>query len=140
IVHRLAMLSVSGEGGNASALHARLDTVPRADRLPQAVEIVPGDRIRVAEGERLTPECIREAESDRFGILDVAPLLWQGDLPGSGGHGGMFVRDLGPERNARIIEQNPERTPWLFALTRPDGEPQLMPYDEGMRLLWKEAP
>jgi hypothetical protein len=138
-VHRLAALKAAGAHDAAGALYSRLDTVPRPDRLPESIEIAPGDMMRLRDGDTLTPECIREIESDRFGIIDVAPFLWQGDLPGGPARGALFVRDMGPERNAVLIARNPGRIPWLFMLTDPNGEPQLMPYDEGIRLLWGEA-
>jgi len=138
-VHQLALQSAAGERRAAAALHARLDTVPRPDHLPMSIEIAPGDMIRVRAGDQLTPECIREIESDRFGILDVAPLLLQGDLPGSQARGALFVRDLGPERNAELIRQHSDRTPWLYTLLDSKGEPQLLPYDEGSSMIWGEG-
>ncbi|HEX6135813.1 MAG TPA: hypothetical protein VFZ24_17700 [Longimicrobiales bacterium] len=121
-----------------AVLPAALDTVPRPDRLPLLVEIAPGDRIRAWPDEQLTPECSRQARSDRFGILDLAPLAWQGDLPLSTPRGALFVRDLGPERNAELIAAHPDRTPWLYAMTA-GGAPRLLPYAEGMSLLWGTA-
>ena len=115
---------------------ARLDTVPRADRLPQRIEIAPGDAFRAAPGEPLIPACEREILSDTAGILDLAPLLWQGDLLEGALRGALFVRDLGPERNRVMIDRHPRRTPWLYATRTSEGDPVLLPYDEGMRRLW----
>jgi hypothetical protein len=97
-----------------------------------------GSVMRAYDGETLDSRCEREASSDFGGALGLPPLLWQGDLPGLGGAGAMFVRDLGPERNAHLVARHPEREP--RALLRRDGSVQLLPYQEGMRALWGGAP
>ena len=103
---------------------------------PPLMTIAAGDEIRVRSGQRMSVECLREIASDTLGIVDVGPLLWQGDLPGLGGNGAMFVRDLGPEANARLIERYPERIPSVLLRPRDDAAPQLVPYAEGMKRLW----
>jgi hypothetical protein len=107
-------------------------TVPRAFTMPS------GSVMRSFEGETLSPTCEREASSDFEGALGLPPLLWQGDLPGLPPEGGMFVRDLGPERNARLIARFPERE--LMALVAREGRMELVPYDEGMSALWALPP
>ena len=113
-----------------------LDFVPRADRLPESVEISPRNEIRVRKGERLTPECQRQIASDRNGVLDITPFVWQGDLPGLPARGAMFVRDMGPEANARLLAHYPERKPYVWLVPAPDAPPELVAYEVGMSALW----
>jgi hypothetical protein len=94
-----------------------------------------GSRILTYEGETLSPECEREAAGDYGGVLALAPYLWQGDLPGLGGDGVMYVRDLGPERNGKLIERRPERRPFLM-VGRGTTAPALLPYEEGIEQVW----
>ena len=104
---------------------------------PPKLRIAAGDDIRVKPGTQLTPECLREVASDTLGIVDVGPLLWQGDLPGLGGNGAMFVRDMGPDRNAVLIQHYVNRLPMMLLRPHDNEPPQEMPYREGMALLWK---
>jgi hypothetical protein len=124
--------------GNTDAVHAglqRLDTTPRPDRLPPRITIAAGSFVRMWPGETLTAECARQAHSDRLGVMDVTPLLWQGDLPGAPPRGARYVRDLGPERNAALIRRHPDRTPWVYG-PFDNGTPAMLPYAEGMARLW----
>jgi hypothetical protein len=95
-----------------------------------------GMSIRTREGEVINSECGREIEADRFGAVALAPLLWQGDLPGERETGPLFVRDLGPERNDRIRSLFPGRPAFVFSPFAPGSPPQVAPYGEAMRLLW----
>jgi hypothetical protein len=81
---------------------------------------------------------VREALSDRFGALDVTPLLWQGDLPGLGGNAALFARDLGPERNAALIAAESGRRAFLLTADTV-GRVNLEPYDIGVLRLWGAA-
>jgi hypothetical protein len=103
---------------------------------PPFVNISTGNYIRQRRGMPLSRECQREVASDTLGIVDVGPLVWQGDLPGLGGNGPMFVRDMGPEANARLIRKYPDRAPAVLLRPVDDGPPKLVPYDEGMKILW----
>jgi hypothetical protein len=100
----------------------------REDRMPS------GSVIRSTEGEELLPACVREARSDFEGVVGLPPLLWQGDLPGLGDTGALFVRDFGPERNSRLIARFPDRE--FRALVSRAGAIRLMPYPEAMDTLW----
>jgi hypothetical protein len=84
----------------------------------------------------VTAACAREARSDRLGVSDIAPLLWQAGLPGLDDGRATLVRDLGPERNARLIAAHPGRPVLALASRSPDRSPELMPYDGAMDLLW----
>ena len=133
--HRYA-LWYSGATGDRAPEAPPLDfSVVRRNPPPQ-VRISSGNDIRVRPGVQLSRECLREAASDTLGIVDVGPLLWQGDLPGLGGEGRMFVRDMGPEGNARLIQKYPDREPFVLLRPRDDQAPRLVPYAEGMKFLW----
>jgi hypothetical protein len=95
-----------------------------------------GPVIRSSAGELLDPRCERQAASDFRGVIELAPLVWQGDLPGIGSDGAMFVRDFGPERNLRLLERFPHREPRVLLRTR--NQIRLAPYEQGMAQLWSE--
>jgi hypothetical protein len=104
------------------------------------VSLTQGMSIRTREGEALAPECMREIEADRFGAVALAPLLWQGDLPGDQRGGPLFVRDLGPEINAEIRGLFPDRPAFVFSPFAVSSPPGIAPYDEAMRVLWGVDP
>ncbi len=104
------------------------------------VSLSEGNRILVDPTLPLTSLCRWEAHADRFGIISLAPLIWQGDLPGLEEGRPMFVRDLGPEQNRPVLEAFPDRRPYLLMTPAPDSEPQIRDYDEGMALIWGEEP
>jgi hypothetical protein len=138
-VHELAAAVASGNSDAAAALLRRLDTEPRASGLPAAVRISPGNLIWMEPGEVLSEECAVQVRADARGILDLAPLLWRGDLPGGEGDGVLYVRDLGPDRNAVLLAALPERQPWVYMMPGLDARsPVLLPYDQGMDLLWRQ--
>ncbi|MDE2878484.1 hypothetical protein [Candidatus Palauibacter soopunensis] len=91
--------------------------------------------------EEVVDRCQREIGSDRLGRLGLTDYLWRGDLPGLGGAGVLWTRDLGPEANARLIEAYPDRTPLL---AMPDGEGRgdglVVPYRMGVDALWGPTP
>ncbi|GMR11929.1 MAG: hypothetical protein BMS9Abin29_0115 [Gemmatimonadota bacterium] len=111
----------------------------QASGIPSEIERrspAPGTTVRVRPGEVLTPSCVRELRSDRFGAVALAPLLWQGDLPGLGGSGILFVRDLGPEKNALILGAFPGRNAYVFVPKALEAPPELVDYAEAMAVLW----
>lgn len=105
-------------------------------------------RVRLTEGEEvwvdpsLVPQgdCLGEAHADRHGIVALAPLVWQGDLPGIEEGRAMFVRDLGPGKNLALLRAFPHRRPYLYAVPPEGGAPRLFPYEDEVRRLWGEAP
>jgi hypothetical protein len=123
--------------GTAEA-RASLDFEPRATGLPRTVSISTGNQIRI-DREPPTEACLRQASADRNGVLDIAPLLWQGDLPGGAANGPRFVRDLGPERNAALIARTAGRTPFLLYTPRDGADPVLAPYAAAESVLWTPA-
>jgi hypothetical protein len=82
------------------------------------------------------PHCGREERSDRLGSIALAPLIWQGDLPGLQETGIMFVRDLGPEANGELMAAMPHRRAYMLRPDGPDRPPVLEDYGEGEALLW----
>jgi hypothetical protein len=121
--------------GGTGTLRA-LDLYSRDFEHGPQVRLGGGPPIRVVEGERLAPECLREVGSDRFGVLEATALFWLGDLPGITAGQPMYLRDLGPERNGEILERYPNRAAFLYLAPGDGRPPLLLGYDEGMDLLW----
>ena len=96
----------------------------------------PGATLRTRDGEPFGIACTREAGADRYGAVALAPLVWQGDLPGDEEGRPMFVRDFGPELNRRLLELYPERHPFVFVPKNPALPPEIVPYAEAMAQLW----
>ena len=99
-----------------------------------------GATFRVRRGEPFPEACRRELRADRFGAVALAPLLWQGDLPGIEEGRPLFVRDLGPESNQRLLDLYADRLAFAFLPTRVGEAPEIVPYAEAMRLLWGAPP
>lgn len=130
----------TGTGASSSDPGGMLDFNPRSRELPPLVEISPGNPIRVDRDEQLSERCMREVYADRNGVIDVSPLVWQGDLPGMPAKGALYVRDMGPNLNSRLMRQFPERTPMLLYVPGLDSKPELVPYDEGIPVIWSGLP
>ena len=96
----------------------------------------PGATLRTRAGESFGIACSREVGADRYGAAALAPLLWQGDLPGVEEGRPMFVRDFGPERNQRLLDAHPDRQPFVFVPKDPRLPPEIGPYDGAMAQLW----
>jgi hypothetical protein len=107
-------------------------TPPDIQRPPSS----PGATLRTRNGEPFGTACTREVGADRFGVVALAPLVWQGDLPGDEEGRPMFVRDFGPERNRRLLDTYPERRPFVFVPKNPSRPPEIVLYDEAMAQLW----
>lgn len=133
-VHRFAQ---SYPGSPASGLP--LDFTLRSGELRPRVETARGNYIRIREGERLTTECMREVVADTLGIVDIAPLVWQGDLPGARTDGALIVRDMGPDANAAVIAAHSDRVPLMFLRSSNDEAPTIVPYADGVSVLWPAA-
>lgn len=103
----------------------------------RVVQMDSGSRIRTEEGELLDDVCRREAAADLGGVDPLAPLLWQGDLPGLIRGGALYVRDLGPERNDALLLRFPTHRPALLART--GGEAVLLPYRPAIEARWSPA-
>jgi hypothetical protein len=103
------------------------------------IRIANGDDIRAEPRTPMAPACLRQVASDTLGILEVASLLWEAELPESRGAGPIVVRDMGPEINARLIARYPERVPLMFYRSTKEGPPMLAPYAVGMQALWPKG-
>jgi hypothetical protein len=131
-VHHLALALTDGDDALARSLLAGLDTVPSAQRA-----IPEHDGYRARPGEMFTPSCSRQLASDRLGITDISPLLWQADLHGDAdARGTLIARDLGPERNADLIAVHRGRQAWLYVQDSAAEPGQVVPYSEGQNVLW----
>ena len=127
--------------------HGRTVALPQVDleQIPGThadIEVPPlraGSTVRVRRGEEFPDACLRQLASDRLGTVALAPLVWQGDLPGIEEGRPLYVRDLGPDRNALLLELYPDRAAFVFTPTASDGPPALVPYGDAMELLWGTA-
>jgi len=128
--------------GDESTVLPRVDLLQVAGT-PDGVERRTGPggmTLRIRQGDPFPAECLAQLRSDRFGTVALAPLLWQGDLPGVEEGKPLFVRDLGPAKNARLRSFFPTRTPYVYVPKSEDGPPEIVPYEEGMRVLWGPPP
>lgn len=103
------------------------------------IRIANGDDIRAEPRAPMAPACLRQVASDTLGILEVASLLWEAELPGAAGPDPIVVRDMGPDINAGLIARYPERVPLMFYRGTKEGPPVLAPYAAGMRALWPKG-
>jgi hypothetical protein len=103
----------------------------------QRIDVAQGDQIRYNPAKPLSRACQRQVASDTLGVIDISPLVWQGDLPGAVQGRAMIVRDLGPELNAQLIARYPQRVPMMLIRATKEGPPKLVPYEEGLKLLWR---
>ncbi len=124
------------DSGGLSLPEVDLDQVPGTPPDIERPPSPPGATLRTRAGEPFGIECYREVGADRFGAVALAPLLWQGDLPGIEEGRPMFVRDFGPEQNRRLLDAYPDRQPFVFVPKYPRLPPEIVPYDEAMAQLW----
>lgn len=132
----LHLYALAREAGATSLPEVDLAQVPGTPPDLQRPPSPPGATLRTREGETFGIACAREVGADRYGAVALAPLIWQGALPGLEEERPMFVRDFGPERNMRILDSYPERQPFVFVPKDPSLPPEIVPYDEAMAQLW----
>ena len=140
-VHHLASrrLAVAGTGeGIDSSADLDFQLLPGTPPHLREVRLSEEHRALDDPESEPTPDCRLEARADRNGIISLAPLLWQGDLPGFERGDPMFVRDLGWADNGAVQAAFPHRKPYLFLIPAPGKGPELWDYDEGMELIWGE--
>jgi hypothetical protein len=125
-------------GARLAARPMRLDSV-RALINQYSPCRLEGALVGAQRPEEVVDRCRREAAADRLGLMGLTSYVWRGDLPGLGGSGVLWTRDLGPEANARLIEASPGRTP-LFVLPDSAGAGLVVPYEMGVTALWGPAP
>ncbi len=106
----------------------------------QEGQVGQGTRIRYIPQEELSDACVRQIRADeRGGIIDAGHLHWLGGLPEIEGGRTIYVREMGPELNTRVLERYPDR-PTYVLLRRDRISPlELVPYDEAMTFLWGGA-
>jgi hypothetical protein len=129
----------SGEASltsDASLADVDLEQVPGTPSDLQRPPSPNGASLRTRDGEVFGTACAREAGADRYGAVALAPLVWQGDLPGIEEGRPMFVRDFGPELNRRLLRSYPDRQPFVFVPKGPTLPPEIVAYDEAMAQLW----
>ena len=100
--------------GDVSLPEVDLEQIPGMPSDIERPPSPPGATLRTRAGEPFGTACYREVNADRYGAVALAPLLWQGDLPGVEEGRTMFVRDFGPEQNRRLLDAYPERQPFVF--------------------------
>jgi hypothetical protein len=49
------------------------------------------------------------------------------------------VRDMGPADNARLIARYPDRVPMMLLRRVKEGSPELLRYDDAVKLLWPQG-
>lgn len=142
LLHTLAVARAAGDSARADALLSSLDFRLLPDTPPHLtrIQVVEGEDVLVDPTLPPTPDCLREARADRHGLVSLAPLVWQGDLPGIEEGRPMFVRDLGPEANEPLLRAFPHRRPYLYTTPPGGGPPRLFSYKEGLGLLWGDTP
>lgn len=129
--------NAAGSAPDVAALPP-LDFTPRAGS-PTSLEtrlLSAGNPVRVDPAVPPDAGCLREAQADRLGILELELLAWR--LPPLGSADVVVARDLGPAGNLRVLERT-ARTPWVFLDRGAEGGPLLLGYSEGMELLWGGA-
>ena len=125
-------------GARLAARPMRLDSV-RALINQYSPCRLEGALVGAQRPEEVVDRCRREAAADRLGAMGLTSYLWRGDLPGLGGSGVLWTRDLGPEANARLIEAYPGRTP-IFVIPDSASAGHVLPYETGVNALWSGVP
>jgi len=130
----------------ATAPTMRANAAPALDLRP--LPGTPDDLVRVrlsagndAWADPNTPwddRCMREARADAMGSIELEPLAWRGSpLPG---RALVIARDMGPDVNAMVRAAMGDRRAFLYVAGDGTTPPALLPYDDGLRRLWGEAP
>jgi len=123
--------------GGSSGPPPPVDWEPRPGT-PETLEIRllgPGNPARFDARVPDDAACAREAAADRFGALDLEPLLWR--FPPRDEAAVVVARDLGPLANARVMRALPGHA--LVYIHPETGPGTLMEYEEGMELIWRGA-
>ena len=130
-------LDIMEEGGEATTtIQLEREPIPGYPTGMRILSLPSGYRVRLDPAQPFTSSCEREAAADAIGVIELSPLLWQDGLPGLGGSALLLARDLGPQRNRLLLTRFPERTPYLYLPLGQGQPPSLVPYREGMELIW----
>lgn len=128
-------------GGRLSGRGMRLDSVRALLTSYHPCRLEAG--LAGLDPSEATRLCQREEGSDAAalvrerGSLGITGLLWQGDLPGLSTEGVLWVRDLGPERNAAVLAEYPDRVPLFVLPATRQGGWDVVPYALGSGTLWR---
>jgi len=134
-VDRYARWRAGGEGLSDQP-PLDLESLPGSPASLETRSLSPGNLVRVEPGATVDATCLREARSDRFGVMELELLAWRGPpLPGVNV---VFVRDLGPVGNLAVLDAF-DRPAFVYVDRNPDDEPLLLDYAEGIELLWGGA-
>lgn len=121
-----------------SATPSGLDDAPlpgSPDHLESRL-LSPGNGVRVDPGAPPSPGCLREARSDRLGVLELETVAWR--VAGAPDAPVRYARDLGPAANLAVLEALGRSGRVLIDTGEASGL-VLLDYDEGMELLWGGA-
>lgn len=136
-LHRWATIRLGGRTEEGvGPPQADFESLPGIPTRFVELTISPGNRILVDREVPWSPDCQREADADRGGVISLAPLLWQGDLPGIEDGKPLFVRDLGPHQNRTLMQAYPERRPYMLVTLGGESPPVLVPYEQGEASIW----
>ncbi len=130
----------AASGSNVAMPPVDLNQIPGTPSDIQRPAAPAGATPRIRPNEVFPDSCMQQLRADRFGAVALAPLVWQGDLPGIEEGRTLYVRDLGPDKNRRVLAQYPDRAPFVFVPKAPDAQPEIVPYAEAMAILWGPAP
>jgi predicted outer membrane lipoprotein len=133
-VDRYVRWRTSDRDGPPPALDFR--ALPGTPLSLQTQVLSPGNLVRTSPTREADATCAREAQSDRFGVLDLEMIAWQS--PPLDDRAVIFARDLGPTGNLPTLEAT-DRTPWIYIDVGADRTPLLLGYSEGMEVLWRGA-
>lgn len=81
--------------------------------LPVVRGLLPDASVRVDTSAALAGRCRREAGYDASGFTSYGALMWRDDPWLE--HGALFARDLGPERDRRLLGRYPNRRAYVYA-------------------------
>lgn len=100
----------------------------RDSDLPVIDEVLSDPTVRVDTTRPLSGDCLRNALRDRTGFTLYGTLAWRND-PWLR-EGVIYARDLGPQRNRRLISRYSDRPVFLYAplSPAPHVKPVLQPY------------
>ncbi len=97
----------------------------RESELPLVKDVLPDPSVRVDTTRPLEDPCLREVGRDSTGFTVYGSLVWRNDPWLQ--RGIVYARDLGPERNRRLMAAYPDRDYYLYApvSTEPGAWPKL---------------
>jgi len=139
-LYSLARDASAADGQSVPLPDVDLKQIPGTPADIQRPPAPTGATLRIRPNEVFPDSCIRQLRADRFGAVALAPLVWQGDLPGIEEGRPLYVRDLGPAKNRRVLAMYPDRPAFVFVPKAIDAAPEIVPYAEAMAILWGPAP